>query len=127
MRSTTGRTAGPSAPRELLPGGLRLGQQYVGINLRKLVVWPTRNVVALLDPGRTLAWDTRTSGSRWIFELSPDGEGARVVHRRPVPRGSTLLSRVFAAAALGGVAAHADELEQGMSRTLAGLATAAEG
>lgn len=108
----------------LLPGGLHVGQQYVGINRRGWVVWPTRNVVSVLEPGRTLAWDTRTSGSRWIYELAVEGEGTRVVHRRPVPRGTTRLGRVFAAALLGGLEPHADELEAGMACTLAGLAAA---
>lgn len=108
----------------LLRGGLRVGQQYVGINRRGVVVWPTRNVVAVLEEGRTLAWDTRTSGSRWIYELTPEGEGTRVVHRRPVPGRITLVGRAFAAVALGGVEPHADELEDGMARTLEGLAAA---
>jgi uncharacterized protein YndB with AHSA1/START domain len=110
----------------LKPGGLRVGQQYVGLNRRKAVVWPTRSVVAILDPGRTLAWDTRSSGARWIYELSPEGNGTRVVQRRPVPRGITLLSRAFAPVFLGGSDGHAQELEQGMAQTLARLKAALE-
>ena len=110
----------------LLPGGLRTGQQYVGINRRKVILWPTRNVVAAVEPGRALAWDTRTSGARWIYELEPAGEGVtRVVHRRPVPR-STHLGRIFAALLLGGTVEHAAELESGMARTLAGLKESVE-
>jgi uncharacterized protein YndB with AHSA1/START domain len=107
-------------------GGLRVGQQYLGLNRRKAVIWPTRSVVVDLDPGRMLAWDTRSSGARWIYELAPDGAGTRVVHRRPVPRRLTLLSRAFAPLALGGSVEHADELEQGMARTLARLKAALE-
>lgn len=107
-------------------GGLRVGQWYLGLNRRKLVVWPTRNVVAVLDPGRTLAWDTTSSGARWIWDLAPEGSGTRVVHRRPVPGKLTLVSRVFAPVALGGVEAHADELEAGMRQTLARLGAVAE-
>ena len=114
----------------LKPGGLRVGQWYLGLNRRKAVVWPTRSVVAVLEPGRTLAWDTRSSGARWIWELEPngvgDGAGTRVVHRRPVPRRLTLLGRAFAPLALGGNEAHADELEAGMAQTVAGLKAAAE-
>ena len=110
----------------LKPGGLRVGQQYVGLNRRKAVVWPTRSVVAILDPGRTLAWDTRSSGARWIYELSPEGSGTKVVQRRPVPRGITLLSRAFAPVFLGGSDGHAEELEQGMAETLARLKAALE-
>ena len=109
------------------PGGLRLGQWYLGINRRKAVVWPTRSVVARLEPGRVLAWDTRSSGARWIWELVPEGEGTRVVHRREMPRGVTLLSRAFAPAFLGGNDEHADELEAGMAQTVTRLKAAAEG
>jgi uncharacterized protein YndB with AHSA1/START domain len=108
-------------------GGLRVGQQYVGVNRRKAVVWPTRSVVAAFEPGRTLAWDTRSSGARWIYELSPEGAGTKVVQRRPVPRRLTLVSRVFAPLFLGGSDGHADELEQGMAETLARLKAALEG
>jgi hypothetical protein len=107
-------------------GGLRLDQWYLGINRRKAVVWPTRSVVATLEDGSTLAWDTRTSGARWIYELSPAGSGTRVVHRRPVPEKLTLLSRAFAPALLGGSAEHADELEAGMAQTLERLKQAVE-
>lgn len=107
-------------------GGLRRGQWYVGVNRRRAFVWPTRNVVAVCDPERTLAWDTPTSGARWIYELAPEGEGTRVVHRRPVPAGPSRLSTLVAGLLLGGAVEHAEELEQGMARTLDGLRAAAE-
>ena len=111
----------------LMRGGLRVGQAYLGINKRKAVVWPTRSVVAVLEPGRALAWDTRSSGARWIWEISPAGDGAtRVVHRRPVPTSLTMVSRLFAPVFLGGNEGHADELEQGMAETVARLKAAAE-
>ena len=110
----------------LKPGGLRVGQWYLGVNRRKAIVWPTRSVLAVLEPGRTLAWDTKSSGARWIWEISPDPAGTRVVHRRPVPSGVTLLSRAFAPLALGGSDEHADELEAGMAQTVARLKAAAE-
>lgn len=107
-------------------GGLRVNQWYLGINRRKAIVWPSRSVVAAVEPGRRLVWDTKSSGAQWIWELEPAGTGTRVVHRRPVPSGATLLSRAFAPVFLGGNAEHADELEQGMARTVAGLQAAAE-
>ncbi len=109
------------------PGGLRRNQWYLGVNRRKGVVWPTRNVVVELEPGRMLAWDTRTSGTRWIFELAPEGTGTRLTHRRPVPKSLTSLSRLFAATMLGGTEEHADELEAGMAQTVTRLKAAAEG
>lgn len=113
----------------LKPGGLRVGQWYLGINRRKAVVWPTRSVVVEIDPGRRLVWDTPSSGARWIWEITPDPSDpgrTRVVHRRPVPSALTLGSRIVAPLLLGGNDAHADELEQGMATTVAGLKAAAE-
>ncbi|MBU2696168.1 SRPBCC family protein [Pimelobacter sp. 30-1] len=114
----------------LKPGGLRVGQWYLGINRRKAVFWPTRSVVADVEPERRLVWDTASSGAQWIWELTPDADDARrtqVVHRRPVPGALSLGSRIVAPLLLGGNEAHADELEQGMATTVAGLKAAAEG
>ncbi|GAA4119633.1 SRPBCC family protein [Nocardioides fonticola] len=111
----------------LKPGGLRVGQWYLGINRRKAFVWPTRNVLAVLEPERALAWDTTSSGARWIWELEDAGEGrTRVVHRRPVPDGVTRLSAIVAPLLLGGADGHADELEAGMATTLERLRRAVE-
>jgi len=115
--------------RKMLPlrrGGLRVGQQYLGINQRKWVVWPTRSKVVALEPGRKLAWYTASSGATWIYELAPEGDGTRVVHRRPVPDGLTVLSRVFAPVALGGSTGHADELEGHLGQTLSRLKAVVE-
>lgn len=102
-------------------GELRAGRQFVGVNRRGPVTWPTRNRVVAVEPQRLLAWDTLSSGARWIVELHPDGAGTRVVHRRPVAAGLTAASRAFAGLLLGGGASHADELEAGMLATLEAL------
>ena len=111
----------------LKPGGLKVGQQYLGFNRRKAVIWPTRSVVAVLEPERALAWDTKTSGARWIYELQPEGAGTRIVHRRPVPAKLTLISKLFAPVLLGGSDGHADELEAGMAKTLERIKASVEG
>lgn len=102
-------------------GAPSVGAQYVGLNRRGPVLWPTRNRIVAFEPARLLAWDTVTSGARWVYELTPDGAGTTVVQRRPVTSGLTLLSRAFAPLALGGSGAHADELEAGMRATLEAL------
>ena len=111
----------------LRPGGLRRGQWYLGINRRGYVVWPTRSTVIDVEPGRLLAWDTASSGARWIWELFPEPAGTLVVHRRPVPRRLTLLTRLFAGAFLGGAARHCDDLERDMTLSVARLKAAVEG
>jgi len=110
----------------LKSGGLRPGQWYLGLNRRKAVLWPTRSVVTDVEKSRKVVWDTRTSGARWIWELTPEGEGTRVVHRRPVPKRVTPLSVAFARVFLGGVGGHADELEDGMAQSVAHLKRAVE-
>ncbi len=107
-------------------GGLRPGQWYLGINRRKAVVWPTRNIVKIVEPGARLTWHTATSGATWIHELEPVDGGTRLVQRRPVPR-LTFLSRITAGSVLGGGAQHADELEDGMATTLTRLKAEIEG
>ena len=77
-------------------------------------------------PGRLLAWDTPTSGAHWVWELVPDGATTLVVHRRPVPRRLTLLTRLFAAAFLGGAPKHSDDLERDMAVSVARLKEAVE-
>lgn len=108
-------------------GGLRLGQWYLGVNRRGLVVWPTRNVISVLEPGRTVAWDTTSSGARWSYDLAEDSDGTRVTLTRPVPVRLTRLSRIVAPLLLGGSAEHADELERGMQTTLERLRAAVSG
>jgi uncharacterized protein YndB with AHSA1/START domain len=108
-------------------GGLRAGQWYLGVNKRKAVLWPTRSVVSAVDPGRIVAWDTTSSGARWIWELTPEGTGTKVVHRRPVPRRLTPISNAFATVFLGGTTGHADELEEGMAESVVRLKRAVEG
>ncbi len=102
----------------LKPGGLRPGQWYVGINRRKALVWPTRNVITHVEAGRRLAWVTPTTGVQWIYELESQGSATKVTERRPVTRHLSLLSNLFAGTFLGGGESHADELEEGMQATL---------
>ncbi len=102
------------------------GAQYVGINRRGPVVWPTRNRIVAVEPGRLLAWDTVSSGARWVYELQGEGGGTTVTQRRPVTTALTVLSRAFAPLALGGNASHADELENGMRATLEALKSEVE-
>ncbi len=113
----------------LKPGGLRNGQWYLGLNRNRWVFWPSRNVVTTVETGSAVAWDTKTSGASWVYELSEaDGStdaSTRVVLRRPMSR-VPVTARLFAGAFLGGVDHHADELEGHMHLTLDRLKTAVE-
>jgi hypothetical protein len=107
-------------------GGLRVGQWYLGINRRKAVFWPTRNVVGILEEGRRLAWDTTTSGARWIWQVTDHPAGCEVRLDRPVPKRIPWFSGLFTRFLLGGESEHADELEAGMAATLTRLKSVAE-
>lgn len=106
-------------------GGLRLGQWYLGLNRRGKAIWPTRSIVTALDAPRQVAWHTATSGATWIYDLSAEGDGTRVVHRRPVPR-LTWITRAYSPLAFGSASAHADMLERDMGLTLARIKAAVE-
>lgn len=110
----------------ILPGGLREGQNYIGINRRKVVVWPTRSRIRTVSPDRELSWDTVTSGARWVYELKETDAGTELTLRRPVPGRLTGVSSLFARFLLGGADSHADELEQGIRQTLDALKQRAE-
>ena len=107
-------------------GGMRRGQWYVGINRRKGVVWPTRNVVAVLEPGRAarLGHDLE----RRPVDLGDHAVRRGHARRAPAPGAgeADAAQRVFAPVFLGGGAEHADELEAGMARTVARLKAVAE-
>lgn len=110
----------------LKPGGLRAGQWYLGVNRRKGVVWPSRNVVVEVEPRRRLVWDTVTSGARWAYDLTPSDGGTTLTQSRPIPGKLSALGKVFATLLLGGGESHADELEAGMKTTLDHLKQVAE-
>ena len=107
-------------------GGLRVGQWYLGVNRRGAVVWPTRNVVTALDPGRAMAWHTTSSGATWTYGVAATGDRTRLTLRREMPHGLTRLAKVFGGALLGGAEQHADELEDGIRCTLERIKAAVE-
>lgn len=110
----------------LKSGGLRLNQWYLGINRRKAIMWPSRSIVKALEPESRLSWLTTSSGAEWIYELSDEASGTRVVHRRPIPDGRPAIAKAFAAVALGGAESHDDELEVSMGHTLERIKAAVE-
>lgn len=114
------------AMKPLLPGGLKVGQWYVGLNRRKVIIWPTLNKIVDLRPLSRLEWATTTSGANWSFELTPEDDGTRLVQRRTVPKKLTMASNIVAGALLGGSDNHADELDGAMGGTLEHIKTVAE-
>lgn len=94
----------------------RVGMNLVGINRRKLVLWPTTSVVTRFEPGRAVAWRTRESGATWTYELEPTATGTRLTGRRDLPKfttGTALLAPI-----IGGAEGHDHELAAGIRSTL---------
>jgi hypothetical protein len=115
----------PELRRAYVVGRRGVGATVIGINRRKLVVWPTSSRVVRWEPGRAVAWKTRESGATWVYELEPTPSGStRVTGRRVLPRftvGTSLLAPV-----LGGAAGHDAELAEGIRTTLGRIKVAVE-
>lgn len=94
----------------------RLGMTLVGVNRRRLIVWPTTSTVVRLEPERAVAWRTRESRATWTYELEPVPGGTRLTGRRDMDR-YALVTTVLGAL-VGGAAGHDAELEAGIRSTL---------
>jgi uncharacterized protein YndB with AHSA1/START domain len=106
----------PELRKAFVVGKPGVGAHIIGINRRKVVVWPTTSRVVRWEPGRAVAWKTRESGATWVYELEPTGTGTRVTGRRVLPKftlGTSLLGP-----AIGGAAGHDVELAEGIRTTL---------
>ncbi|WP_283251517.1 SRPBCC family protein [Aeromicrobium duanguangcaii] len=106
-------------PRRLAPNQLSLN-----LNQRKAFVWPTLSRYVEVAAPERLAFRVYGPGALWSYRLEPQDGGTRLVVRRDLIGGRrTLLSRVVATLALGGIDEHDDELVAGMDRTLAAIAS----
>ena len=106
----------PELRKAFVVGKPGVGANIIGVNRRKLVVWPTTSKVVRWEPGRAVAWKTRESGATWVYELEGTPSGTRVTGRRVLPRftvGTSLLAPV-----IGGAAGHDQELADGIRTTL---------
>ncbi len=107
----------------------RLSHQQVSVNLnrRKGFVWPTvSRYVDVARPHRLAFW-VYGPAARWSYALEPEGSGTRLSLRRDLGGGRrSLVSRVVATLALGGVESHDEELLAGMQRTLTAIGHDAE-
>jgi hypothetical protein len=106
----------PELRKAYVVGKPGVGAHIIGVNRRKLAVWPTTSKVVCWEPGRAVAWKTRESGATWVYELEGTPSGTRVTGRRVLPKftvGTSLL-----APAIGGAAGHDRELADGIRTTL---------
>ncbi len=106
----------PELRKAFVIGKPGLGANIIGINRRKVVVWPTTSKVVRWEPGYAVAWKTRESGATWVYELEPSSTGTTVTGRRVLSKftiGTALLGP-----AIGGAEGHDAELADGIRTTL---------
>lgn len=106
--------------------GPEVGARFKGTNKRGFVRWSTTNTVVRAEPGRAFAFDTKQSGTRWTYELEPDGAATLVTERREAFAPRPLVAKVASTVLLGGMAEHEDEMRQGLQATLERLKAVAE-
>jgi uncharacterized protein YndB with AHSA1/START domain len=106
----------PELRKAYVVGKPGVGANIIGINRRKLAVWPTTSKVVRWEPGHAVAWRTRESGATWVYELEETPAGTQVTGRRVLPR-FTLGTSVLGPA-IGGAAGHDRELAEGIRTTL---------
>ncbi len=115
----------PELRKAFVVGRPGVGANIIGVNRRKLVVWPTTSKVVRWEPGRAVAWKTRESGATWVYELEPTetrhprdrAAGAAQVHRRHLVLGPVI----------GGAEGHDRELAEGIATTLERIKASVEG
>ncbi len=106
----------PELRKAFVIGKPGVGANIIGVNRRKLAVWPTTSKVVRWEPGRAVAWKTRESGATWVYELQGSPSGTQVTGRRVLPRftvGTSVLGPV-----IGGAEGHDRELADGIRTTL---------
>ncbi|MGK2946952.1 MAG: SRPBCC family protein [Acidimicrobiales bacterium] len=106
--------------------GPEVGARFKGTNKRGFVRWSTTNTVVRAEPGRAFAFDTKQSGTRWTYELEPDGDATVVTERREEVAPRPLVAKVAATLLMGGIQSHDDEMRQGLQATLERLKSVAE-
>ncbi len=109
--------------------GDEIGRGTISINLnkRKAFFWPSASRITEFVPEQRLAFYVYGPADTWSYDLAPDGDGTLLTERRELKNGKrSILSKVTAAAALGGIDSHDVELMAGMETTLARIKAEAE-
>lgn len=118
----------PETYRQVFFGDeIGLGTRSININKRKGIFWPTASRITEFVPEQRIAFYVAGSSTFWSYDLAPDGEGTLVTERRDLKGGKrSVLSKLTAAAVLGGIEGHDVELKAGMETTLARIKAEAE-
>jgi len=110
--------------------GPAVGARFKGTNKRGRARWSTTNTVVAAEPGAEFAFETKQSGARWRYRLTPDGTGTgtgtTVTETREMFAKRPKVAVAFTKLVLGGEEGHNDELRQGMTESLRRLKALAE-
>jgi uncharacterized protein YndB with AHSA1/START domain len=113
--------------QKFLGDEIGLGTRSVNLNKRKGVFWPTASLITEFEPEKRLAFYVYLAADTWSYDLEPDGDGTIVTERRELKNGKrSILARLTAGLALGGIADHDVELLAGMKTTLERIKAEAE-
>lgn len=121
----------PETVRMFIAAAPQVGTRGLNVNRRGPVVWTTTTRVTRWKPpthdgSAALAFHVGPTDVEWSYELTPEGDGTRVVERRsPLPTAGRVV-RVAGKWFMGGAENHDVELLDGMHRTLAALKAEAE-
>lgn len=115
----------PECRKVLAPKTIGAGSRFVGINQRRLMLWPTNAKVVRFTPERELAYRIAENGSTWSYSLEPIDHGTRLTEAREAADGITGFAHVFTKLFLGGEA-HTSELDDGIRASLDRIKVIAE-
>jgi uncharacterized protein YndB with AHSA1/START domain len=118
----------PETYRQVFFGDeIGLGTRSININKRKGFLWPTASRITEFVPEKRIAFYVTGSSTFWSYDLAQDADGTVLTERRELKGGKrSILSKLTAAVALGGVEEHDVELAAGMKATLARIKAEAE-
>jgi uncharacterized protein YndB with AHSA1/START domain len=117
----------PEVYRQKFFGEIGLGTRSINLNKRKGFFWPSASKITEFVPEKRLAFYVIGPADTWSYDLAPNGDGTLVTERRELKGGRrSILSKLTAAIALGGIEEHDVELVAGMETTLARIKAEAE-
>lgn len=110
-----------------LGGRTTKGTRALNINKRGPLFWPTTSRVVEFEPGRRFGNRISENTTIWVFELEPlPGARTKLIERREVPSGLTMISRVLTDRLFGGQTSFTAEMDEGVSTSLQRIKTLVE-
>lgn len=99
-------------------GPVREGARAISINRYGWKYYPASAKIVRLAPAEVIAW-TAASGAIWSYTLEPVADGTKLIERRELPHGPSVIARTGAPAVWGSADKRDTVLADGMRATLA--------